>query len=522
VRLAYTMSLARAVYLAALPAFELRRRSLRRARRTTGFEQRLEALRSLARSGVNPRAGTRTAELSPQLAEALAAQGTREEQVRLAEFDHDGTLLPLVDHLWEVPRISREKFLPRRKFRIWLVDHVGQVGVRKEFAEDRGGFLNELEALLALRRAGCAVPAVLHVDFDQLAITEEYIHGEVVREKLAAAGACIRDRDIGAANVSEQQRIERARAVLPQVLSAEQIEQIAAELRRIHFAGYVLEDVKYGNVIIEHRTGRARFVDFERALPIPSGAEDFSIYLRDIDRRKLNAHFGTGLVTAVNLGGEMPGAEADTPQAEWGSFTGIYAPVRVGAGLHWGPIWNTDVGIGRWDFIMAANLPIPQGGTVLDLGANNGFNALQMIKAGAATATAVEIDRMAIRQGMFLRDVYEWSDNQPYDLRYLQGSHGALDELNLPRFDLITAFCTLYYLDGEQMEASVRHIAGLTDSFVMQCNIDRLIDRSDEGTFQRASIPYTVDLMKRNGFTNVKVVAPPGYSRPLVIGRKPT
>ena len=153
-----------------------------------------------------------------------------------------------------------------------------------------------------------------------------------------------------------------------------------------------------------------------------------SIYLRDLDRQTFNKLFGTRLVTAAELRGlggpplvDRSGPAATTNQ--------VYAPVILRDDIRWGKIWNTDVGIGRWNFIMKEHLPIPHGGSILDLGSNNGFNPLQMLRAGAASAVAVEMDAQVIEQGRFLKSAFEWLDNRPYDFRYIHGSQARSSEI---------------------------------------------------------------------------------------------
>ena len=199
----------------------------------------------------------------------------------------------------------------------------------------------------------------------------------------------------------------------------------------------------------------------------------------------------------------------------------VYAPVVIRDDISWGKIWNTDVGIGRWNFIMKEHLPIPVGGSVLDLGANNGFNPLQMLRAGAASAVGVEIFEPSIERGMMLKSAYEWLDNRAYDFRYIHGSQGDLAKFNLPRFDVVTALCSLYYLPDRELRDLVHYIRTLTNVLVLQCNTDRLINRSDEETYRKASVEYAVEVLEQAGFTQCKIVAPAGYSRPLVIGRAP-
>jgi SAM-dependent methyltransferase len=201
-------------------------------------------------------------------------------------------------------------------------------------------------------------------------------------------------------------------------------------------------------------------------------------------------------------------------------FTEVYAPVLLRDDIRWGKIWNTDLGTGRWNFIMKDHLPIPVGGSVLDLGSNNGFNPLQMLRAGAASAVGIEIQESAIEQANFLKAAYEWLDNRSYDFRSIHASQGDLPELGLPRFDVVTALCCLYYLDDADVRKLVHYIRTRTNVFVLQCNTDRLIDRrGDEERFRKASVEYAVEVLEQAGFTIRQIIAPPGYSRPLVIAR---
>jgi hypothetical protein len=54
----------------------------------------------------------------------------------------------------------------------------------------------------------------------------------------------------------------------------------------------VLEDVKFGNIILKAGTGEAIFVDLERALPVASLPASLADHLREIDLRKFRDHFG--------------------------------------------------------------------------------------------------------------------------------------------------------------------------------------------------------------------------------------
>jgi SAM-dependent methyltransferase len=358
------------------------------------------------------------------------------------------------------------------------------------------------------------VPPVLAADFEQLAITFSYIDGLVIREALAQAGAPLRDRDRkpGAtrreARRLERERCEAGRRLVEKVVGRENIQRIGAELLTAHRAGYTLEDVKYGNIIIEAKTKVPYFVDCERALPLRLFSRSSATYLRDRDAEKLNRLFGTGLLTAKTL-----------RQVRLPTHDDLYSPFYAGCGIWWGAIWNPDLGLLRWRRTLADDLPIPRGGRILDLGANCGFNALQMLRAGAHEVIGIEIDPAAIKQGSFMKRVFEWADNTDYCFSYVRGSHADIASMNLGRFDLITALCTLYYLSSTAMAKTISDLARLTDTLVLQCNNDRSIARSDPEIFKRASLAFNVELVRNNGFPNVTVIERQGSDRPLVVAR---
>jgi tRNA A-37 threonylcarbamoyl transferase component Bud32 len=135
----------------------------------------------------------------------------------------------------------------------------------------------------------------MNVDWDAHTITIEFVRGNVVREMLAEAGADIRDRTLesGYTRSIDKERIRRGRERVPQVLSDWQVARIAAALDSIHEAGYALEDVKFGNIILDTE-GEPVFIDLERALPVARLPRVLSDHLRQIDLRKFRDHFGVG------------------------------------------------------------------------------------------------------------------------------------------------------------------------------------------------------------------------------------
>jgi hypothetical protein len=142
-----------------------------------------------------------------------------------------------------------------------------------------------------------------------------------------------------------------------------------------------------------------------------------------------------------------------------------------------------------------------------------------MLRAGASEVIGVEIDPAIIEQGLFVKRVFEWADNTKYHFSYVHGSHADIGSMNLGRFDLITAFCTLYYLSRAAMANTVSELARFTNILVLECNNDRAIERSDPETFIKASLSFNVELMRNNGFPNVTVIERRGSDRPLVVAR---
>jgi len=110
----------------------------------------------------------------------------------VALIDRNGPGLPLLGSFWSNSVIPPIDFCPGDRHRLLIVDFDGDVGVLKSFRKRKAEFVNELETASALHAAGCGVPDILHVDFDQL----EIVLRELVTEherllEVRAAGVTI-------------------------------------------------------------------------------------------------------------------------------------------------------------------------------------------------------------------------------------------------------------------------------------------------------------------------------------------
>jgi serine/threonine protein kinase len=122
----------------------------------------------------------------------------------------------------------------------------------------------------------------------------------VLREELAKRGAVVRDRDIeenpaltrSSRRKMALNRISECRRVLSDVIDSMFIELIFVELKKIHQTRFIWNDIKYGNIIIEERTGRPYLIDFDWSLRFEElGKKAFRI-LSERDVEKFNACFG--------------------------------------------------------------------------------------------------------------------------------------------------------------------------------------------------------------------------------------
>jgi tRNA A-37 threonylcarbamoyl transferase component Bud32 len=221
-------------------------------------------------------------------------------KVVLGEIDQDGFLLSKVGKIPNAPSVSKKQFLARKRFGLRVVAIDGIVCIEKHYKNNKFSFVNEIEALYHLGRAGCNIPVIMDVDFGNLTLTFSYISGPILREELAKRGAIVRDRDIEEnpelSSFDKRKRalnrVSEARRFLSEVIDLQFIELVFTELNKIHEARFIWNDIKYGNIIIEEQSGKPYLIDFDWALRFPElGKKAFKI-LSNRDIEKFNACFG--------------------------------------------------------------------------------------------------------------------------------------------------------------------------------------------------------------------------------------
>ena len=445
----------------------------------------------------------------------------KNKEVVIADIDQDGFYLSHFGPIKGIPCISTNDFLPRTKHSLNLIVTDGVVGVKKNYGNNIISFLTELEILDTLSKAECNVPSILDVDFDNYSLTLSFIPGRVLREELASKGSILRDRDVNTDPTFNKlspkeirlKRIDEGKKHLYSVIDNSFMEKLFQQITKIHSSNVFINDIKYGNVIIQRETGEPYLIDFELSEDVKGLGDKTKRTLMDSDIEQFNLHFGTNKLTYKILKKIIKNREYPHPK-QW------YAPSYFGNGLKIGGLYNPEVGWGRWHYILKENIPDPKGYRVLDLGSNNGFNSLQLLRNGASEAIAFEIESEAIEQGMFLKSAYEWSDKQAYKFSYVNSNMADLVSMDLGVFDLVMAMCSIYYLDDNQIKTLISHISTITNCFLVQCNIAEDIGREDPLTYEKASVEYIKKALEKNGFPKVKIIAPKGYSRPLIIAHR--
>lgn len=466
-----------------------------------GYRARIEDL-GLSAEGLN------------SIMEACQSPG----EVVIGEVDQDGFVFSRFGPIKNIATIPKEQWMVRKRFSLALVVKDGYVGIKKDYKGNKQFFLNEITALYHLNRNGCRVPSVLDVDFDKLIITTSFIVGDALRTRLSREGAALLDRDVnGRADFGEltEEQIEyrciqEGRRVLDKTIEPCVAESIFTVLKKMHALRFIWNDVKYGNIIIEQKSGEPYLIDFNSTRYCPKLVKGCFDILRDEEIEKFNNHFGAKKLTRKRLSEILDRVKEND----------IYAPVYFGPGLSMGNVLGDASGYGRWQYMLKDSLPSVSGKRILDLGSNNASIAMQLLRHGAREVVGIELCDKYIEQGSFVKEGFEYIDSRYYAFRYVVADMKEIESMDLGGFDMVLALCSLYYLDDSSIERTVKYLSALTDIFVLQCNIDPDSDRPDSHSYEKASIRYAEKALKGNGFPFTRTVSPYGYSRPLVIGAK--
>lgn len=245
--------------------------------------------------------------LEPAAVDEIRRRLASSGEVLVARIDQDGRLLSEFGPIPGTAQTTADGFTERIRFNLDVVvlsDEV--VGVRKSFRGNQFSFMLELEALCELGTANLNVPTVLDVDVDTPAIVMTFLAGRVLSEAMALRGALLRDCDVAldprTAGLPSSElwlrRLDEGRRLLPEVVGPLFVEQLFELLSAIHAQGFLVPDIKYGNVIIGP-DGKPWLFDFDVAARLPWTPSSVFRTLRELDIEKFNLHYGTDKPTGL-------------------------------------------------------------------------------------------------------------------------------------------------------------------------------------------------------------------------------
>jgi SAM-dependent methyltransferase len=341
-------------------------------------------------------------------------------------------------------------------------------------------FLNQTISLLLLSRE-VRVPALRAIDETKRALSLDFVAGVPVSEALEKMEPEARDT---------------------------MINKIQWQMNRIHSFGIAGLHNTFKSLIVDSQNEPC-FMDFSRVCFYRSVANLHYRLDRDRDRNVFNRLFDRQIMT------EKIAREALEDQkkriGEW------YAPIDFGHGLTVGHFWSTDSGTGRWDYFNARSIQtLLPGKRILDLGCNTGVMDILMLRAGAKEVVGLEQSFEAVEAGKTIKEIFEWTDHRQYNLTMHNTNMLNMVTENYGKFDIVTTFCSLYYLSEEDMARVVRKAAELSPLFVLQTTVYT----KKEHKMRKSTLDFLIDLLQTNGYPNVQIVAPHGYSRPLLIARR--
>ena len=192
-------------------------------------------------------------------------------EVILAKIDQDGFIERLFKGLNFSLVCKKSTYTKRINNEIKIVVLRDEVlAIRKKYSSHQN-FMMEAECLNLLRR-NMLVPKLLRIDYRNLVSYLSFIPGDNLRLELYSKGAKIIDSS-PSDDLSKRQkwifRLFEGRKILNNVSYNEVMKKILREYINIKKMGIEVNDIKYGNLIINRSLGTVHFIDFDRSFYLP-------------------------------------------------------------------------------------------------------------------------------------------------------------------------------------------------------------------------------------------------------------
>ena len=208
----------------------------------------------------------------------------------LANIDQDGFKFAV--HPLDVPLFNeREAKVPRLRYQLDIVLFSGKVCIRKKFVgyPPRAGLKYKLyswmglnfytEAAVLKRLEGLAcVPRIHDIAVGERTLVMDYIHGKTIQHFLSERTDKLLDIDLPDKDkIDDPEREQREIDAFMRQGKDPFQEKIRKVADDIFQRGVCPLDIKSGNLIAGHKTGRLYWIDFERA-----SLNTFPTYARDV------------------------------------------------------------------------------------------------------------------------------------------------------------------------------------------------------------------------------------------------
>ncbi|MBH30532.1 MAG: hypothetical protein CMG71_00905 [Candidatus Marinimicrobia bacterium] len=447
------------------------------------------------------------------------------DEVILAEIDKNGRAFDIFGVLGFLSLVKKEDFIPKDRFKLNVVLKDNYVLVSKSFEGDNVAFIHEW-FFLSLLQLEANVPAVWGVDKSRTVIYMNFIQGKSLNEMIAEAGGEVRQSEsfMSSKNgnyIRDQLEVDRsARVWGKRILDDDILSELSRQLDLIHSKGIVGVNIKPGNVVISKIDGNPYIVDFHSSRHKHVGTFIWRL-LRDRDRLVANRRIGLNLLTEKVVNNHLIKLKNPDYQID----SNVYAPIDFGEGHAIGAFWNVTSGTGRWEQFMKKKMPSLKGKRILDLGSNNGCMPLMMLQAGAHEVIGIELSSHYVNQSNLVKEIFEWRDLTFYNFKPESGNMLKILDKDYGEFDLVTALCTLYYLNENDMIRLVNHISHISHKMVVQAIEGNVGSQENPDKPRRASVGFLINLLRNNGFERVSVsnydyYDPRGCKRPILIGER--
>ncbi len=449
--------------------------------------------------------------------QAVDASAVNGPEHLIGQIDQDGRLYGCYGDLPGLEAITQSDFILRKKYTLDVLLVDDYVLVRKEFgAANEVSFFREAATLIRLQ-GQASVPTLYRVDTVNHQLYLNFMPHLTMRDVLAQAGVVIRDVDVqrdtllqGLSLADRAHAVrERAAQAVASHFSAEFLLGLEKQLELIHAQGVVKLDIKVGNVIVAEGPS-ACLIDFENAQLFESTNSLAYQLKRDGDRERFNQAFSRTLLTDARARSILKAEQQKRPK--W------YPPIDFGYGLTVGGFWSTDTGTGRWEYLNKATLtPHLKGKRVLDLGSNVGIMPMLMLRDGAHQVVGLELETVNVERAQQVHKIFEWRDQCDYDFIIHNRNFHDIVSWDAGEFDVVTSLCSLYYLSESEMAAVVQRAAEIAPMMIIQANTST---EQVPAKRKKASVAFLRQLLEQAGFDKIELVAPPNFTRPILIGQR--